>query len=172
MARPTTAIAHAVTPPAEERAATMDTLKGETSDSASALADGLALLRALHQQGILEALAALAQHGDDALGIVMELLTRDGSYVSGAKNAMVLAKTLATLDDTSVDATQRMLSSGLRAFASAKPPARSYGLLRLGQALKDPDVSAGLEAILALLKGIGAAQREQQREQQREHQAP
>ncbi|HEX8729640.1 MAG TPA: DUF1641 domain-containing protein [Ktedonobacterales bacterium] len=64
------------------------------------------------------------------------------------------------LDEPTVAATQRMVSGGVRAFATAQRPAKPLGVFDVLRALKDPDVSAGMAAVIALLKGFGAAQRQ------------
>lgn len=167
MARPTTAIVRAVPTPEEERDTALGTVHERTAASAEALVEGLALLQSLHERGVLEALVALVQHGDDVLGTVMETLAQgsgDNGYTRGAKNAITLAQGFGALDEATVATTQRMVTGGLRAFASAEPPTKPLGVFDLLRALKDPDVSAGLSAVLALLKGIGVAQRERDKE--------
>lgn len=160
MARPTNVIARAVKTPEEERSEALETLLEHASDHAAALLAALALVQALHEQGALEALTALSQQGDAALGVALETLSQSPGYAQGAKNALALAQSLATLDDQTVATTQRMVTGGVQAFASAKPPAKSLSVFDLLRALKDPDVSAGLTAVLALLKGVGAALRQ------------
>lgn len=158
MAKPTNVIARPVKTPEEERDAALEALLEGASDHTDALLSGLALLQSLHQRGVLEALAALAQKSDDALGIAMDTLAQP-AYSQGAKNALILAQMLSSLEEETLVTTQRMVASGVRAFAGAQPPAKPLGVFDVLRALKDPDVSAGLAAVLALLKGIGAAQR-------------
>lgn len=160
MARPTSAIARAVKTPEEERSDALETLLEHASDHSEALLEVLALVQALHEQGALGALTALSQQGDAALGVAMETLSQSPGYAQGARNALALAQSLATLDDQTVATTQRMVTGGVQAFASAQPPAKPLSVFDLLRALKDPDVSAGLAALLALLKGIGAARRQ------------
>lgn len=159
MARPTTVIARPETTPEEVRATALEALLEGASDNSPALLEALALLQSLHQRGILEALAALFQKGDDVLGIAMDTLAQP-AYSNGAKNALVLAQTLSALDEETLATSQRMVVGGVQGFANAQPPAKPLGVFDLLRALKDPDVSAGLAATLGLLKGIGAAQRQ------------
>ncbi|HEY7341645.1 MAG TPA: DUF1641 domain-containing protein [Ktedonobacterales bacterium] len=159
MAKPTNVIARPVQTPEEERATALEALLEGASDNSPALLEALALLQSLHQRGILEALAALFQKGDDVLGIAMDTLAQP-AYSNGAKNALMLAQTLSALDEETLATSQRMVVSGVHGFANAKPPAKPLGVFDLLRALKDPDVSAGLAATLGLLKGIGAAQRQ------------
>jgi uncharacterized protein YjgD (DUF1641 family) len=159
MAKPTNVIARPAPTPEQERAAGLETLLEGASDHSSALLEGLALLQSLHERGILEALTALAQQGDAALGVAMDTLSSQPAYSQGARNALTLAGSLGALDEPTMEQTQRMVTSGLRAFAAAQPPARPYGFFDLLRELKDPDVSAGLAATIALLKGIGAERR-------------
>jgi uncharacterized protein YjgD (DUF1641 family) len=160
MAKPTNVIARTVTTPEEERAAALEALLEGASDNSPALLEALALLQSLHQRGILEALAALFQKGDDVLGIAMDTLAQPASS-NGAKNALILAQTLSSLDEETLARSQRMVANGVRGFAHAQSPAKPLGVFDLLRALKDPDVSAGLSAILGMLKGVGAAQRQQ-----------
>jgi uncharacterized protein YjgD (DUF1641 family) len=160
MAKPTTVIARPPTTPEGERATALASLRAGASDQSDALLEGLALLQALHERGVLEALVAFFQQGDGVLGVTMDTLANQPAYTQGAKNAMTLAQSLGELDEPTVATTQRMVSGGLRAFATAKPPARPLGFFDVLRALKDPDVSAGLTAVIALLKGFGAAQRQ------------
>jgi uncharacterized protein YjgD (DUF1641 family) len=160
MAKPTNVIARTVTTPEDERATALEALLEGASDNSSALLEALALLQSLHQRGILEALAAFFQKGDDVLAIAMDTLAQP-AYSNGAKNALLLAQTLSALDEETLAASQRMVANGVRGFAHAQPPAKPFGVFDLLRALKDPDVSAGLAATLGLLKGIGAAKRQQ-----------
>lgn len=160
MAKPTSVIARPAQTIEEERATALEALLEGASDNSPALLEALALLQSLHQRGILEALAALFQKGDDVLGIAMDTLAQP-AYSNGAKNALVLAQTLSALDEETLATSQRMVVGGVQRFANAQPPAKPFGVFDLMRALKDPDVSAGLAATLGLLKGIGAAQRQQ-----------
>lgn len=159
MAKPTNVIARPVKTTEEERATALEALLEGASDNSPALLEALALLQSLHQRGILEALAALFQKGDDVLGITMDTLAQP-AYSRGAKNALALAQTLSALDEETLATSQRMVVNGVRGFTNAKPPVKPLGVFDLLRALKDPDVSAGLAATLGLLKGIGAAQRQ------------
>lgn len=158
MAKPTNVIVRPTPAPEQERASALETLLEGASDHSSALLEGLALLQSLHERGVLEALTALAQQGDAALGVAMDTLSQP-AYGQGARNALTLAQSLGALDAPTMEQTQRMVTSGLRAFAAAQPPAKPLGIFDLLRALKDPDVSAGLAAIIALLKGIGGERR-------------
>ena len=160
MANPTTVIARPETTPDEQRATALEALLEGASDQSGALLEGLALLQALHERGVLEALVAFFQKGDAALGVAMDTLAEQPTYTQGAKNAMTLAQSLGELDEPTVATTQRMVRDGLRAFATAQRPAKPLGVFDLLRALKDPDVSAGLASVIALLKGFGAAQRQ------------
>ncbi|HEY1389339.1 MAG TPA: DUF1641 domain-containing protein [Ktedonobacterales bacterium] len=159
MAKPTNVIARTVTTPEDKRATAREALLEGASDNSPALREALALLQSLHQRGILDALVALFEKGDDVLGIAMDTLAQP-AYSSGAKNALVLAQTLSALDEETMARSQRMVVGGVRGFANARPPAKPLGVFDLLRVLKDPDVSAGLAATLGLLKGIGAAQRQ------------
>lgn len=163
MAKPTTVIARPETTPESERATALETLLEGASDQSGALLEALALLRALHERGVLEALVAFFQKGDDVLGVAMETLAEQPTYTLGAKNAMTLAQSLGELDEPTVATTQRMVSGGLSAFANAQRPAKPLGVFDVLRALKDPDVSAGMAAVIALLKGFGAAQRQSEK---------
>lgn len=161
MAKPTNVIARAVKTPEEERATALESLLEGASDNSQSLLEALALLETLHQRGILEALAAFFQKGDVVLGIAMDTLAQP-AYSKAAKNALILAQTLSSLDEETMAASQRMVASGAQGFANAQPPAKPLGIFDILRSLKDPDVSAGLAAILGLLKGIGAAQRQRE----------
>lgn len=162
MAKATTVIARPPSTPDGERATALESLLEGASDQSSALLEGLALMQALHERGVLEALVAFFQQGDGVLGVTMDTLANQPSYTQGAKNAMTLAQSLGDLDEPTVATTRRMVSGGLHAFANAQRPAKPLGVFDVLRALKDPDVSAGMAAVIALLKGFGAAQRQSQ----------
>jgi len=160
MAKPTNTVVRPVKTPEEERAAALEALLEGASDNSVALLEAVALLQSLHQHGILEAFVALFQKGDDVLGIAMDTLAQP-AYSQGVKNALTLAQTFSSFEEQTLARAQQMAVGGIQAFASAKPPAKPFGVFDLLRALKDPDISAGLAAVLGLLKGIGAIQRKQ-----------
>ncbi len=163
MAKPTNVVTRPQETAEEARASALETLLEGASDRSGALLETLALLEALHERGVLDAMVAFFQRGDDVLRLVVDRLDQP-AYSDGIRNALTLTQSLAAFDQETLATTQRMVTGGIRAFASAQPPAKPLGVFDLLRALKDPDVSAGLTAALALLKGIGAAQRQRQEE--------
>ena len=159
MAKPTNMIVRPVKTQEEKRSVELETVREGASDHSDALLEAVALLQSLHERGVLEALTALFQQGNEVLGVAMETLAQP-AYGQGARNALTIAQSFAAVDEETMATSQRMVRGGLRGFAKAQPPAKPLGVFDLLRALKDPDVSAGVAATLALLKGIGAAQRQ------------
>jgi uncharacterized protein YjgD (DUF1641 family) len=159
MAKSTNVIVRPLKTQEERRSGERETLLEGTSDHSDALLEAMALLQSLHERGVLEALTALFQQGNEVLGVAMETLSQP-AYGQGARNALTIAQSFAAVDEETMATSQRMVTGGLRGFANAQPPKKPMGVFGLSRALRDPDVSAGLAATLALLKGIGAAQRQ------------
>jgi uncharacterized protein YjgD (DUF1641 family) len=122
-----------------------------TPGQREAIERALDLLRALDERGLLEGARATIEGGGAAGRAVEEFLARSRN-LRVARNAKALFELFSRLD----------LDSMLRAPGGSSPgqaPVRPIGFLELRRRLRDPDVSAGLDAVLSALAEIGRARR-------------
>ncbi|PTA69355.1 DUF1641 domain-containing protein [Deinococcus arcticus] len=134
-------------------------LHAEVQDSTEALLEGLALLRALHDHGVLDVLGRTVRGGEGLSAALLQGLGSPGG-TRALRNVAELTRTLGTLDPREVGLLGHALSTGLNEGARHVALGRGLGLGELLTLLKDRDVQVALGAIFALLKGMGRALRE------------
>jgi uncharacterized protein YjgD (DUF1641 family) len=111
----------------------------------------LLLLRSLNDRGLLDGAQAVVE-GGNASSRALELFLVQSRNLRVARNARTLYEIFARIDLESL--TRRAAGAG----GPAGPP-RPMGLLELRRRLRDPEVSAGLEVVLAALAQVGRARR-------------
>ena len=118
---------------------------GSTPGQREAIGQALELLRALNERGLLDGARAIVEGNDASAQAIREFLTRSQD-LGIARNLRIVFEWLSAID----------------LAATAPPgaePVRPMGLLELRRRLRDPDVSAGLDAVLRALAAIGRAAR-------------
>ncbi|WP_221089821.1 DUF1641 domain-containing protein [Deinococcus aquaedulcis] len=133
-------------------------LQGEVEDSTEALLEGLTLLRALHDHGVLDVLGKTVRGGEGLSAALLHQLGGAGGTTL-LRNVAELGKTLGTLDPREVGLLGHALTTGLNEGARHVAAGRGLGLGEVLALLKDRDVQVALGAIFALLKGMGRALR-------------
>jgi uncharacterized protein YjgD (DUF1641 family) len=157
MARPIQTVVHVTPDPQAQAEQALLRLLQTLAADAEALEDALRVIRGLHERGLLELTAAILEQGDEVLRIVVEQLSQPGA-VKTLQNVVALAEQLGKLDLQKVGTLVEGATRGMEEATAAisDKPLGMFGLLR---ALSDPDISAGLQALLGALKGLGRALR-------------
>ncbi|MDQ0189501.1 DUF1641 domain-containing protein [Alicyclobacillus cycloheptanicus] len=158
MAQPITKIVQPADFEAKQEALQVSELRKELAANQAVLAEGLHLLRAMHERGLLELLAALFEQGDKVMERLVDLLSKPGA-ANGLKVMIAVADSLGSYDAEAVKKLLNGVSRGLEAASSVPAPQKSVGVFDLLKHMQDPDVSAAIHAGFAFLKGVGQSLR-------------
>jgi uncharacterized protein YjgD (DUF1641 family) len=143
-------------------------LQDERELSSEALIEGVKLLRALHDHGVLDTAVKLVKGGG---GLVTEVLhiTEGESATRLLRNALELARTLSELNPESTRGLGQAVTLGVQEGAKRVERGEGVGLKEIVGLLRDRDVQVALGALFGTLKGFGRALRERRGEG---HQTP
>ncbi len=137
---------------AADEAATpeLSTLGQAVGENADALSEGVETIVTLQESGTLDDLAAFA----DTISLLQGAM--DDEMVT------TLTSTGARLGEVADTASDEEVAQGLESVLTAVGDATSeepdpVGIVGLAQALRDPEVKAGMGVALSLLKGLGKA---------------
>ncbi|WP_420597004.1 DUF1641 domain-containing protein [Deinococcus sp.] len=128
-------------------------------ESAEARTESLALLRELHEAGVLDVLIKLVKGGEGLTSTLLDTLSGPNT-LSGLRNIVELGRTLGTLDSQAVGQLGAAVDAGVREGARSVAQAKGVGLTDVLKLLKDKDVQVALGAVFGLLKGLGHSLRE------------
>ncbi len=134
-------------------------------DSNAALLEGLALLRELHDAGVLETLVKLVRGGEGLLGKALHVLEGDSS-TRLIRNFLELLRTTSEIDPEAFGALGKAATAGIGEGAKRVQKGEGVGLGELLGLLKDRDVQVALGALFGTLKGFGRSLRDSNGETQ------
>jgi uncharacterized protein YjgD (DUF1641 family) len=143
---------------AEIEAERLAQVRKQTALDADGLVEGLKLLQAMHDRGVLELLVAVFERGDRVLQKLVDFAAQPGT-TQVMKNLAVAMEMWSQLDSGDIQKLAHGVSSGLASAKEVSAP-KPIGVFELLRELKDPDVSAAVRAVLAFLKGFGQTLRE------------
>ncbi|GEO27715.1 hypothetical protein AAC03nite_35000 [Alicyclobacillus acidoterrestris] len=158
MANAITTIVRPVKTAADLEAEKLAQVRTETAADADGLIEGMKLLQAMHDKGLLEILVALFDRGDKVMNKLVDLLSTPGAS-NALQTALAAMQGMSKIDGTAVAKSLDGLTAGLDRVANADIPAKPMSVFELMKQLKDPDVSAALRLGLEFLKGLGHAVR-------------
>ncbi|MEF2277367.1 DUF1641 domain-containing protein [Deinococcus sp. YIM 134068] len=133
-------------------------LSEASAENAEALLEGLKLLRALHDHGVLDVLNRGVRGGGGMVGETLHVLERDDS-TRLIRNLLEVGRAVSDLDPQNVGVLGRALGAGVNEGAIRVARGERVGLPELLGLLRDPDVQVALTALFGLLKGFGHALR-------------
>lgn len=139
---------------AELEADRLAEVRKQTAADADGLMDGLKLLQAMHDRGVLELLVALFDRGDKVMRSLVDILDKPGA-TNTLKMAMTAMQTVSEIDSEAMLKGLNGFSAGIQNAMDAPRQSRPLGVFELMRQVKDPDVSAAVHAGLAFLKGMG-----------------
>jgi uncharacterized protein YjgD (DUF1641 family) len=151
-------IVHPIKTEAEREVDRLAEVRKQTATDADGLIEGLKLLQAMHDRGILELLVALFDRGDKVMKSVVDILGQPGA-TNTLKTAMTAMQTFSQYDPAAIMKYLNGFSAGVENALGTPTPSRPLGVFELMRQLKDPDVSAAVGVGLAFLKGVGQALR-------------
>ncbi|MCF8564522.1 DUF1641 domain-containing protein [Alicyclobacillus tolerans] len=122
-------------------------------DNPEAVVQALALVRQLHDKGLLDAAIALLEQGQDVLEIVVKQANKPG-YAGGIKSFIALVQGVAKIDAKALSQLLSGLGFASQALVDESVP-QVQGALGMWQTLMDPDVSLAVSRLLAFLKAFG-----------------
>ncbi|EJY54772.1 hypothetical protein URH17368_2614 [Alicyclobacillus hesperidum URH17-3-68] len=147
------AITSIVRQPVDDAALAKQKIEQALVDHADGVIDGLALLQACEERGLLPLLRALLEQGDDVLRIVLNLVSRP-EITGGLKNGIGALQFLGAIPPESMSRLFEAASTGFKE-ATGVPVNARMGVYDALKALRDPDVGRALAVALAFLKGMG-----------------
>jgi len=136
-----------------------ETLAEAQNESNAALIEGLALLRELHEAGVLDTLVKLTRGGEGLLGKLLHTLEGD-SATRLIRNVLELSRTASELDPDALGSLGRAANAGLIEGSKRAQKGEGVGLGELLGLLKDRDVQVALGALFGTLKGFGRSLRD------------
>lgn len=152
MAQPIQQIVHQ---PRDERREAQARVEEAVIQSADGIVDGLRLLQACEEKGLIPIVRALVEQGDDVLRVVVHAISRKG-VTDGLKNLIGIVQFLSVVPPEDMERVFHAVASGLeRATEQSEANAR-LGVYDLLRALRDPDVGRSLAMLFAFLKGMGS----------------
>lgn len=147
-------ISRTVKTEADIEAEKLRAVERETAIDADGVIQGLKLLQALQDRGVLEILVALCERGDKVVGHLVDVLGKPGAS-GGLQTALVAVQSLGQLDANAVSRAVSGLSAGLDRIEHPTPRSKPVGLFDLIGVLKDPDVNAAIATGIDFLQGMG-----------------
>ncbi|SIS65587.1 DUF1641 domain-containing protein [Alicyclobacillus vulcanalis] len=151
MAQPIRQIVHA---PRDERREAKERVEQAVIDSADGIVDGLQLLKACEEKGLIPFVRALVEQGDDVLRVVVQAVSRKG-VTDGLKNLIGAAQFLSVVPPEDMERVFHALARGLERATQQEANGR-MGVYDVLKALRDPDVGRSLAMLFAFLKGMGS----------------
>ncbi len=139
---------------AKQEAAQLYGLISQLSTHADVLSEGMHLLRAMHDRGILELLTALFERGDQVGLQLMQILGESGS-ANALRVLMAAAGSVGSYNAEAVTKSLKSISDGLESALAAQVPEKPLGVFDVFKLLKDPDVATAVNTAFAFLKGFG-----------------
>ncbi|WP_102128000.1 DUF1641 domain-containing protein [Deinococcus planocerae] len=130
-----------------------------SAQNAEALVEGLKLLSALHDHGVLDVLNKVVRGGGGLAGESLHILER-GSSTHVIRNLLEVVRVLTELDPQSVGALGRALNEGVNEGAKRVARGERVGVGELVGLMRDPDIQVALTALFGTLKGFGHALRQ------------
>lgn len=153
MAKATTTIHQQALSINDLRAEAMGNVEAALVDNQDGVTEFVALLGALQQKGVLEMATSLLQQGEEVLSLVVEHANQPAA-VGGIKSVIALAQGLSKIDAQALGHVFAGVAYASEQWRLGSEP-NKVGMGTVWKSLRDPDVSRGLAAVLALLKGIG-----------------
>jgi|GEM_PF-1774389 len=151
MAQP---IQQIVREPRDERRAAQARVEEAVLQSADGIVDGLRLLQACEEKGLIPIVRALVEQGDDVLRVVVHAISRKG-VTDGLKNLIGIVQFLSVVPPEDMERVFHAVARGLERAAEGEANAR-MGVYDVLRALRDPDVGRSLAMLFAFLKGMGS----------------
>ncbi|MBF8378322.1 DUF1641 domain-containing protein [Alicyclobacillus mali] len=152
MAQP---IQQLVREPRDERREAQTRVEEAVLESADGIVDGLRLLQACEEKGLIPIVRALVEQGDDVLRVVVHAISRKG-VTDGLKNLIGVVQFLSVVPPEDMERMFHAMAKGLeRATEQSEANAR-MGVYDVLKALRDPDVGRSLAMLFAFLKGMGS----------------
>lgn len=152
MAKPIHIVRKRILTDEEIKQQSLDQLTDQLADSEEALHKTLAIVRELHESGMLEAVESLLKAKAAIAEIALGQATRK-EVTNIMNNAMGAAAVLTEIDP---EQTKKLLSSVASGLNEAKASqGKKVGLWDLLKVIKDPDVNRALGFGMAFLKGLG-----------------
>lgn len=111
------------------------------------------ILGLLGDKGILDAMTALVEKGEEVLQVALRQANQPDS-MNGVSNFVALTQAFAQMDVAGVPRLLRGLGEGAR-LAQSDDGISVHGAWDVWKALRDEDVSKGLSNLLTMLKGLG-----------------
>lgn len=136
-----------------------------THDSAEALTESLALLRELHEHGVLELVIKLVRGGEGLAEGALKTLGSD-QVLLGMRTVIELARVLGNLHPADIRQFAQGISSAAEQGALAAAHGTKVSPLEVPKMLMDRDVQLALGALFGVLKGLGAGLREANEERE------
>ena len=134
-------------------------LAAASAENAEALLEGLKLLSALHEHGVLDVLNKVVRGGGGLAGHTLGVL-EGGSSTMLIRNLLEVVRVLTELDPQGVATLGRALNEGVNEGAKRVTRGERVGLGELVGLMRDPDVQVALTALFGTLKGFGHALRQ------------
>lgn len=151
MAQPTNRIVYQ---PRDERRESQERVQQAVIDSADGIVDGLKLLQACEEKGLIPIVRALVEQGDDVLRVVVGALSRKG-VTDGLKNLIGIVQFLSVVPPEDMERVFHAVARGLEQATEREANSR-MGVYDVLRALRDPDVGRSLAMLFAFLKGMGS----------------
>ena len=110
------------------------------------------IVQSLESSGLLKMLTAFVEHYEDALRVIVDQTTKE-SASNALHNLLLGYDLLSRLDNQRLSSLASSVSDAMDSMDKfkAEPP---LGIMALMRAVKEPDVSAGMRAMLKILGSL------------------
>ncbi|WAH41120.1 DUF1641 domain-containing protein [Alicyclobacillus fastidiosus] len=160
MANSITSIVRPVETEAEIEARRLERVRTQTAIDADGIVEGMKLLQAMHDKGLLEILVALFDRGDKVMSKLVDILSTPGA-TNALQTALAALQGIGKIDGAAVAKSLDGVAAGVDRVANAQLSTKPMSVFELLKQLRDPDVSAALRLGLEFLKGVGNSVRQQ-----------
>ena len=156
MAQSIKSIVRPIKTEAEQEADRLAEVRKQTAVDADGLIEGLKLVQAMHDRGVLELLVAVFDRGDKVMRRLVDILEQPGA-TNTLRAAITAMQTFSQVDPATITKCLNAFSAGVENALETPRQSRPLGVFELMREIKDPDVSAAIHTGLAFLKGVGQA---------------
>ncbi|MFB5191231.1 DUF1641 domain-containing protein [Alicyclobacillus fastidiosus] len=159
MANSITSIVRPVETEAEKEARRLEQVRAQTALDADGIMEGMKLLQAMHDKGLLEILVALFDRGDKVMSKLVDIVSTPGA-TTALQTALAALQGVGKIDGAQIAKSLDGVAAGVDRVANAELSTKPMSVFELLKQLRDPDVSAALRLGLEFLKGVGSSVRQ------------
>lgn len=163
MAKAVRQISKSVPNQQEEQAEAVAAIIKELADNREAIVSTIAILKNLHEMGVLNIFKGLLEQRTDVGAIAIQQMNQPAMY-NIIKNGMSAAKFLGSVNPEQLTNILEGVNKGMQRASESVDRKEDAGLWKLGKNIRTPEARASLAVMTEFLQGMGQAFQQEKRE--------